>query len=78
MSTKGVTKEISTFTSWGREDTLGYHTKPEGNKTLVNYIWCKLCAKHKDKITHRLKGAAINAAKAFTEGTNVVTKYNVS
>ena len=74
---KGVTKELPTFLSWGQEKWLGFNTIKILHKTVVTKIWCKLCSKHKDSITG-LKGAAINSAQAFIEGTNVVTKHNVS
>ena len=71
---KGVTKELSTFLSWNKENIIGYNVEVINSKSLVNKIWCKLCAKYKQQI---LKGAMIASLKAFTEGTNVVTKYQV-
>ena len=38
----------------------------------------RICARYKDIILLKLKGAAKNSAEAFADGTNVVTKHNVS
>lgn len=75
---KGVTKEIATFLSWGKQAVLGYSTNELNGKQYVNKVWCKVCAKNKDTLNVRLKGAAKKSADAFTNGTNVVTKFNVS
>ena len=76
---KGVRKELSTFISWGKESVIGHKEEVIGSKTYVTQIWCKLCAKHKNDIRRdpSIKGAALVSIKAFTEGTNVVTKYQV-
>ena len=75
---KGVTKELGTFLQWGKEDIIGYGTFEQQGLQYVNKIWCKICARNKDIILPKLKGATKKPAEAFTDGTNVVTKHNVS
>ena len=72
---KGITKELSTFLSWGKEQIIGYKSEEKDFKKIVTKIWCKVCVKHKDEILNNstLKGVAATAAKAFTSGTNHVT-----
>ena len=68
---KGLTKELGTFFSWEK----GYRTFKQQGKQYVNKIWCKICARHKDIILSKLKGAAKKSAEAFTDGTNVALYY---
>ena len=71
---KGLTKELGTFFSWEK----GCRTFEQQGKQYVNKIWCKICARHKDIILPKLKGAAKKTAETFTDGTNIVTKHNIS
>ena len=53
-----------------------------GGKTLVNYLWCKVCAKFETQIesSSNVKSSANSAktsALAFINGTNCVTKHLV-
>ena len=41
---KGVTKELSTFLKWGKDDIIGYTVETLDNKQYVTKIWCRLCA----------------------------------
>ena len=75
---KGNRVEYSTFFSWGKSEIIGYEKTQENGKTFVTKVWCKICAKHKEKINKQLKGSAVTHAKAFVEGTNSVTKHQVS
>ena len=75
---EGISKELSTFLSWGKENVIGYKTKTVNEKEVVVEIWCKACAKHKNKITSSVKGAAIQSLKAFTCEMNNITKHQVS
>ena len=79
MAGKPITKELSTFLSWEKENVIGYTEETINSKQYVTKIWCKICAKHKNEILNStlLKGAATKSIKAFTEGTNVVTKHQV-
>ena len=79
MATKGKRIEFSTVQKYGKSEIIGYKTEDENGKTFVNFIWCKLCAKHKETILANpaLKGSIKASVKAFVDGTNVVTKYQV-
>ena len=70
--------ELSFFLSRGKQSVIGYKTKDENSKTYVLFIWCKCCVRNKDAILSNLKGSVCTSALAFIEGTNVVTKYQVS
>ena len=39
--------ELSTFLKYGLAEVIGHKTVETGGKTLVNYVWCKVCAKFK-------------------------------
>ena len=70
--------EFSSFQKYGKSEIIGYKTVDEKAKRLLNLL-CKLCAKHKETILAdpTLKGSVKASAKAFIDGTNVVTKYQV-
>jgi hypothetical protein len=69
---KPISKSLKTFLSWGKEAVIGY-TEENG---LVVKIWCKICARHKTGfLQDPLVKGALNYS--FTEGTCVVTKYQV-
>ena len=74
---KPITKSLKTFLSWNVPE-IGYKTDDAGAVTL---IYCKICAKHKDKITGtnatNSRGVASQSTDAFINGTNVVTKTQV-
>ena len=38
--------QLHTFESWGKRNVIGFET----NGNMVVAVWCKLCAKHKDKL----------------------------
>ena len=61
------------------EKGTNHRLKEKDFRKIVTKIWCKVCAKHKDKILNdpALKGVAVTAAKAFISGTNSVTKHQV-
>ena len=56
--------ELSSFLSWGKKDVIGHKTLylPNG-KIMVNHIWCKVCAAHKNDIVNQLKGNAMQSAQ---------------
>ena len=76
---KGITNELSTFLSWGKEQIIGYKSEGKDFREIVTKIWCKVCAKHKGEILNNptLKGVAATVVKAFISGTNSVTKHQV-
>lgn len=76
---KGTVKELNTFLNWGKAGIIGYNVETLNSKEYVTKIWCKLCAKYKDQVVNHptIRGAAKSAVKAFADGTEVVTKYQV-
>ena len=48
--------ELGTFRSWGKENIFGVKTVEETKsvRTMVNFIWRKVCAKHVKAIKSRL------------------------
>ena len=77
--TKTISKEISTFLSWKKEKVIGHEIETVNGKSVVTKIWCKMCAKYKEQLLANPanKGCSLSSLKAFTEGTNVVTKHQV-
>ena len=75
---EGVTKELGTFLLWGKGEIIRTGTFEQQGKKYVNKIWCKICARIRISYCQKLKGAAKKLPEAFTDGTNVVTKHNVS
>ena len=73
---RGVAKELNTFLKWEKSDIIGYTVETLNSKDYVT----KWCAKYKDEVIKHpnIKGAAIASVKAFVEGTENVTKFQVS
>ena len=46
--------ELSTFLTWGKKEVIRHKTLslPNG-KIIVNHIWCKVCAAHKNDIVNQ-------------------------
>ena len=78
-TTKGNTVALQTFLSYEIASDIGYKTFEKDGAQHVNFIWCKVCAKYKNEIqnTSKLRGQAKTSVKAFINGTNAVTKYQV-
>ena len=54
-SVKGNKVELSTFENWGKKNVIGYKTEETSSgKIYVNFIWCKVCAKHKSRVLSSL------------------------
>ena len=72
--TQPVTRELKTFLSWGKSESIGHQVENIDGKELVTKIWCKLCARYKDHLQKDAskKGAIVNSLKAFIDGTNAV------
>ena len=68
----GLTKELKTFLSWGKEEIVGHEDITEHDKTISAEIWCKVYAKFKSQLLDDpvIIGGAKNSLKAFTKGTN--------
>ena len=73
-NSKGNNVNLSTFLSWKNEGVIGYKTEELEGKKVVNFVWCKVCARYKEMILSRLKGSMKTSALAFIDGTNFVTK----
>ena len=73
-------QELGMFLQRGKSDILGHKTETLDLKEYVTKIWCKLCAKYRDQIVSHpiLKGVAVTAVKAIADGTEAVTKLQVS
>ena len=67
--------KVSTFKSWGLEDTFGF--SPNGDK--VEYIWCMLCSKHKEEINTAIqsKGKVKDDQLSYTKEVRFIKKGNV-
>ena len=75
---KGNSLLLSTFLSYKLTDIIGHKTINKDGKVLVNFVWCKLCAKHKNQLQNSsVKGSAKTSALAFIDGTSSVTKHQV-
>ena len=69
---------LSTFLSWKKEGFIGYKTEEIEGKKVVNFVWCKVCARYKETILSRLKGSVKTSACSLIDGTNFVTKHSVT
>ena len=45
---KGNKVDLQTFKNWGKENIFGVKTEEKDGRKLVHFIWCKICAAHKD------------------------------
>ena len=79
MEPKGNLIELSRFLKYGLTEVIGHKTVETGGKTLVNYVWCKVCAKFKTQIesSSNIKGCAKASALVFINGTNSVSEHQV-
>ena len=76
-SKKGNMVELTTFKSWGKCDVIGHKTVDVNGKTMVNFVWCKICARHKSAIQSQVRGSAKISVLAFINDTNSVTRFQV-
>ena len=55
---KGITKDLSTFLLWGKEQIIGYKSEGKDFRKILMKIWCKVSAKHRDEFLNNptLKG----------------------
>ena len=75
---KGNKVEISTFLNWKKQE-IGYNVEEIGGKSYVVKIWCKVCARHGEKIRYgpEFRGSVQSSVDAFITGTTSVTKFQV-
>ena len=64
---KGHRVDVLTFRGWGKENIIGCKKEEENGRTYVNFVWCKVCARHKNQILSAVKGSARKAKLAFIE-----------
>ena len=73
--------ELATFLGLGKNGIIGYKSEKDDatSKIFLNFIWCKVCARSKDRIANSpsLTGSAKASAHASVNGTNGVTKHQV-
>ena len=76
---QGLSVEFSTFECYGKNAIIGHKKVERNEKTFVNFVWCKLCAKHKNIILSNpcCKGSARTAIESYINGTNFVSKWNI-
>ena len=58
--------KLSIFNKWRVSNIIGFKTvETEGTK-FVNFVWCKICAKHENCVVNRnVCGATKDSAKTF-------------
>ena len=78
-SVSGASVELRTFEKYGKSSVIGHKTIEKDNKTFVNFVWCKLCTKHKVVILSNpsCKGSARIAVQSYINGTNFVSKWTI-
>ena len=47
IKSKGNAVDMATFLKWGKEEVIGYKTEEVNDKKVVNFVWCKVCARYK-------------------------------
>ena len=78
-SRKGNMVSLQTFQTHETNNVIGYKTINIKGKIMVNFAWCKLCAKHKNTIYNnpKCKGNAKKSAEVYIRGTNNITKWSI-
>lgn len=71
--------QLSTFTSWRFAD-IGYQKKQIDNTMFVTKVWCNVCKGTPQHVFNHpsLRGASKAAIQTYINGTDFVTKHNVS
>ena len=57
IKSTGNAVDMSTFLKWGKEEGIGYKTEEVNDKKVVNFVWCKVCARYKEAILRNVKGS---------------------
>ena len=78
-STKGNTVSLQTFQTYEANNFIGYKTINTEGKIMVNFAWCKLCAKHRNTIYNnpKCKRSAKKSAEVYIKGTNNINKSSI-
>ena len=62
VSQKGNSVSLTTFNRWVKENIFGFKpTQNRTGKTMVNFMWCKLCAKYQKDDMQSVWGFAMTA-----------------
>ena len=71
--------KFSTFNKWGVSNVTGFKTVEKEGTKFVNFVWCKIWAKHENRaLDHDVRCANKDVVETFVNGRNVVTKFIVS
>ena len=78
-STKGNMVSLQTFQTYETNNVIGYKTINTEGKIMVNFAWCKLCAKHRYTIYNnpKCKRSAKKSAEVYIKGTNNINKSSI-
>ena len=77
-SKKGNTVSLQTFQTYEANDVIGYKTINTEGKIMVNFAWCKLCAKHRNTIYNNPKcKSAKKSAEVYIKRTNNINKSSI-
>ena len=78
-STKGNIVSLQTFQTYETSNVIVYKTINIEGKIMVNFAWCKLCAKHKNTIYNnpKCKVNAKKSAEVYIRGTNNITNWSI-
>ena len=52
--------KFNVFNKWEFKDIFGYKIIKEEGIDYVNFVWCKICAKHCDKTTKTIRSERSN------------------
>ena len=77
-STKGNIVSLQTFQTYETNNVIVYKTINIEGKIMVNFAWCKLCAKHKNAIYNgpNCKANAKKSAEVYIRRRNNITKWS--
>ena len=76
---EGTLVELRTFETYENRHVLGKKVKEIGKRKMVTFVWCKICAKHKESILSNplCKGSPRAAVESYIKGTNLMKKSNI-
>jgi hypothetical protein len=70
---------LSTFTGWDLCEKIGYITEKDAlGRDIVTRVWCKLCAKHSEKIRKDVNGRTQQEVDKYITGSEFITKYTIT
>lgn len=76
--TKKNSVQLSTFLNWNVGHIISHEVKNDSlGRATVTKIWCKLCARHSDKIHSEVKGRSREEIDSYIVGTQFITKHTV-